>query len=66
MPAFTRERPGMSAFVFEDGVVYHTYSTYSRGVDALWGMYQWLDRAHPKGATRRVSGGAGTASTEAE
>ena len=34
--------------VLEDGVVYHTYSAYSRGVDALWGMYQWLDRA-PKG-----------------
>ena len=45
---FHRERPGMSAFVLEDGVVYHTYSTYARGVDALWGMYQWLDRA-PKG-----------------
>jgi predicted dithiol-disulfide oxidoreductase (DUF899 family) len=42
---FTRERPGMSAFVLEDGVVYHTYSTYARGVDGLWGMYQWLDRA---------------------
>jgi predicted dithiol-disulfide oxidoreductase (DUF899 family) len=48
VPTFTREMPGMSAFVLEDGVVYHTYSTYSRGVDALWGMYQWLDRA-PKG-----------------
>lgn len=48
MPTFTRERPGLSAFVLEDGVVYHTYSTYSRGVDAVWGMYQWLDRA-PKG-----------------
>ncbi len=45
---YIRERPGMSAFVLEDGVVYHTYSTYSRGVDGLWGMYQWLDRA-PKG-----------------
>jgi predicted dithiol-disulfide oxidoreductase (DUF899 family) len=45
---YTRELPGMSAFVLEDGVVYHTYSTYSRGLDALWGMYQWLDRA-PKG-----------------
>ena len=45
---FVRERPGMSAFVLEDGVVYHTYSTYARGVDALWGMWQWLDRA-PKG-----------------
>ncbi|APA89899.1 DUF899 domain-containing protein (plasmid) [Paraburkholderia sprentiae WSM5005] len=45
---YSRDRPGMSAFALEDGVVYHTYSTYARGVDALWGMYQWLDRA-PKG-----------------
>ena len=45
---YTREAPGMSAFALEDGVVYHTYSAYARGVDALWGMYQWLDRA-PKG-----------------
>ena len=45
---YTRERPGMSAFVLEDGGVYHAYSTYSRGLDGLWGMYQWLDRA-PKG-----------------
>jgi predicted dithiol-disulfide oxidoreductase (DUF899 family) len=45
---YTRERPGMSAFVLEDGVVYHSYSTYARGLDGLWGMYQWLDRA-PKG-----------------
>jgi len=47
-PTFTRERPGMSAFVLEEGVVYHTYSTYARGLDVIWGMYQWLDRA-PKG-----------------
>jgi predicted dithiol-disulfide oxidoreductase (DUF899 family) len=45
---YTRERPGMSAFALEDGVVYHTYSTYARGLDGLWGMYQWLDRT-PKG-----------------
>jgi predicted dithiol-disulfide oxidoreductase (DUF899 family) len=45
---YTRERPGMSAFALEDGRVYHTYSTYARGLDGLWGMYQWLDRA-PKG-----------------
>jgi predicted dithiol-disulfide oxidoreductase (DUF899 family) len=45
---YTRERPGMSAFALEDGVVYHTYSAYARGLDGLWGMYQWLDRA-PKG-----------------
>ena len=42
---FTREEPGMSAFALDDGVVYHTYSAYERGLDALWGMYQWLDRA---------------------
>src|SRR5215213_1747011 len=42
---YARERPGVSAFVLEDGVVYHTYSTYARGVDGIWGMYQWLDRA---------------------
>jgi predicted dithiol-disulfide oxidoreductase (DUF899 family) len=45
---FLREAPGMSAFALEDGVVYHTYSAYARGLDALWGMYPWLDRA-PKG-----------------
>jgi predicted dithiol-disulfide oxidoreductase (DUF899 family) len=45
---YARERPGLSAFALEDGVVYHTYSTYARGLDGLWGMYQWLDRA-PKG-----------------
>jgi predicted dithiol-disulfide oxidoreductase (DUF899 family) len=45
---YTRERPGVSAFVLEDGVVYHSYSAYARGLDALWGVYQWLDRA-PKG-----------------
>ena len=45
---YTRERPGMSAFALEDGAVYHAYSTYARGLDGFWGMYQWLDRA-PKG-----------------
>jgi predicted dithiol-disulfide oxidoreductase (DUF899 family) len=60
---FTREAPGMSAFAFEDGVVYHTYSAYARGLDGLWGMYQWLDRA-PKGATRPAGrGGGGATST---
>jgi len=51
---YTRERPGVSAFALEDGAVYHTYSAYSRGVDGLWAMYQWLDRA-PKG--RNEDGG---------
>jgi predicted dithiol-disulfide oxidoreductase (DUF899 family) len=48
VPTFTRDRPGMSTFVREDGDVYHTYSTYARGLDGLWGAYQWLDRA-PRG-----------------
>jgi predicted dithiol-disulfide oxidoreductase (DUF899 family) len=48
VPTYHRDRPGMSAFALEDDVVYHTYSTYARGLDALWGMYPWLDRA-PKG-----------------
>jgi predicted dithiol-disulfide oxidoreductase (DUF899 family) len=48
VPTYERERPGMTAFALEDGVVYQTYSTYARGLDSLWGMYQWLDRA-PKG-----------------
>jgi predicted dithiol-disulfide oxidoreductase (DUF899 family) len=51
---YRREGPGMSAFVLEDGVVYHTYSAYARGLDGLWGMYQWLDRA-PRG--RNETGG---------
>ena len=42
---YVRDRPGMSAFVLEDGAIYHTYSTYARGLDGLWGAYQWLDRA---------------------
>ncbi len=51
---YRREGPGMSAFVLEDGVVYHTYSAYARGLDALWSMYPWLDRA-PRG--RNETGG---------
>jgi predicted dithiol-disulfide oxidoreductase (DUF899 family) len=54
-PAYSRERPGMSAFVLDEGIVYHTYSTYARGVDGLWGMYQWLDRA-PKGRNETGTG----------
>jgi predicted dithiol-disulfide oxidoreductase (DUF899 family) len=45
---FKLDTPGMSAFALEDGIVYHTYSAYARGLDGLWNMYQWLDRA-PKG-----------------
>lgn len=51
---YQRERPGMSAFIREDGIIYHTYSSYGRGMDAIWSMYPWLDRA-PKG--RNEAGG---------
>jgi len=55
---FTREAPGMSAFALDDGVVYHTYSAYARGLDGLWGMYQWLDRA-PRGRNESLVVGSG-------
>jgi predicted dithiol-disulfide oxidoreductase (DUF899 family) len=42
---YRREGPGMSAFALQDGTVYHAYSAYARGLDGLWGGYQWLDRA---------------------
>jgi predicted dithiol-disulfide oxidoreductase (DUF899 family) len=45
---YMRDRPGMSAFALQGGAVFHAYSTYARGLDGLWGAYQWLDRA-PKG-----------------
>jgi len=51
---WSRDRPGLSSFVSEDGVVYHAYSAYSRGLDAIWGMYQWFDRA-PKGRNESSS-----------
>jgi predicted dithiol-disulfide oxidoreductase (DUF899 family) len=50
-----RELPGMSSFVLEDGEVYHAYSAYARGLDGLWGMYQWLDRA-PLGRNEEGAG----------
>jgi predicted dithiol-disulfide oxidoreductase (DUF899 family) len=62
--AYTREREGMSAFALEDGVVYHTYSTYARGVDPFFGIYHWLDRA-PKDATKPAPGFAATTSMTA-
>jgi predicted dithiol-disulfide oxidoreductase (DUF899 family) len=49
---YLREREGMSAFALEGGVAYHTYSAYARGVDAIWSMYPWLDRA-PKGRNEK-------------
>jgi predicted dithiol-disulfide oxidoreductase (DUF899 family) len=43
------EAPGTSVFYRDDdGAVFHTYSTYARGLDHLIGTYQWLDLT-PKG-----------------
>jgi predicted dithiol-disulfide oxidoreductase (DUF899 family) len=39
------ELHGLSAFAIDDGVVYHTYSSYDRGTDGLNGALQLLDRA---------------------
>lgn len=40
-----RDLPGTSAFAREGDQVFHTFSSYGRGGDVLWGLYQWLDRA---------------------
>jgi predicted dithiol-disulfide oxidoreductase (DUF899 family) len=40
------EAPGISVFYKDSrGDIFHTYSAYARGLDVLWNMYQWLDRA---------------------
>src|ERR1700730_10553573 len=54
MATYARERPGMSAFALEDGVVYHTYSPYARGLDGLWACSRG-STAHPRGATQTVA-----------
>jgi predicted dithiol-disulfide oxidoreductase (DUF899 family) len=48
VPGYLSEGPGFSAFALADGAVYHTYSTYARGLEFLMGYYPILDRA-PKG-----------------
>ena len=52
LSTYLREREGLSAFALDDGVVYHTYSAYARGVDGIWSFYPWLDRA-PKGRNEK-------------
>jgi predicted dithiol-disulfide oxidoreductase (DUF899 family) len=47
---YSRESPDVSGFVLEDGVVYHTYSGYSRGADGLWGMHVSVARPRAQGA----------------
>jgi predicted dithiol-disulfide oxidoreductase (DUF899 family) len=45
---FAPEMPGLSAFALDEGVVYHTYSCYARGLDAFNGANMLLDRT-PRG-----------------
>jgi hypothetical protein len=52
----------MSAFALDEGVIYHTYSTYERGVDALWACTNGLTAQHSV-ATRPACGGAATMNT---
>ena len=47
-PAWAAEMPGLSVFALDDGVVYHTYSCYARGLDAFQVANQLLDLA-PQG-----------------
>ena len=58
--------PGLSAFVLEDGVVYHTYSTYSRGVDGHLGHVSVARSRAARAATNRACGGGATTSIRAE
>jgi predicted dithiol-disulfide oxidoreductase (DUF899 family) len=49
MKFFSEEGPGMSVFYKNDaGEIFHTYSSYARGLDPMVGTYQWLDLV-PKG-----------------
>jgi hypothetical protein len=66
---YLTEGPGASSFALADGVVYHTYSTYNRGLEFVMGYYPILDWC-PKGATRAIwprpgSGDTTTTSTAA-
>jgi predicted dithiol-disulfide oxidoreductase (DUF899 family) len=42
---YMTERPGLTAFALSDGVVYHTYTTSSRGLEPVMCYYGLLDRA---------------------
>jgi predicted dithiol-disulfide oxidoreductase (DUF899 family) len=44
----SEELPGLSPFIKDGGAVFHTYSSYARGLDTLVGTYNFLDLA-PKG-----------------
>jgi predicted dithiol-disulfide oxidoreductase (DUF899 family) len=42
-PLPSGEQPGLSVFLRDGGSIFHTYSTYARGVDLLDGTYNYLD-----------------------
>jgi uncharacterized protein DUF899 len=50
--------PRAERFALEDGVLYHTYSTYDRGTDGLTGTWQLLDRAPARPLRHRAGGSA--------
>ena len=56
-PLAGEEWPGVSVFYKDDaGDVFHTYSTYGRGVEVMMGTYNMLDLT-PKGRDEREGGG---------
>jgi predicted dithiol-disulfide oxidoreductase (DUF899 family) len=52
------EAPGISVFLKDGGHIYHTYSTYARGLDMLNVAYHYMDLV-PKGRDERDAGAAG-------
>ena len=42
-PGETNEQPGVSCFLRDGSDVFHTYSTFGRGTEALGGAYNFLD-----------------------
>ena len=51
-PYAFEEWPGVSVFCKDGGEVFHTYSTYGRGVEVMMGTYRLLDLT-PKGRDER-------------
>ena len=59
------EQPAVRGSIRDGGQMFHAYSAFARGLDALWGAYPWLDqeRAAQPPERERASGGACTTST---
>src|SRR5215218_7468263 len=56
-PWGSTEAPGISVFVKDGGQIYHTYSTYERGLDMLNLAYHYMDLV-PKGRDEAEGAGA--------